>query len=429
MVKEVGNILNTVAGKDPLEGLAMIDILQRLSIDYHFREEIEALLETEYMNFKAPNHHHDDVYGVALSFRLLRQHGYNVSQGRRVKKGPMSKGGPGHGNVFNSFKNKEGKFDMVLRDDLKGLMALYEASQLSMESENILDEAGDFSAKLLNHHESEIVANTLKSPYHKSLARLTVENFLNNIDSRSEYIKVFSELAKMDYEIVRFIHQKEILRITKWDLAAANQLPESMKISLKALFDITEDISTQWKKLCNAFLVEAKWFALGKLPKAEEYLRNGIVSSGVHVVLVHMFFLLGQGINKETVDFVDGIPAIISYTAMILRLWDDLGTAKDENQDGRDGSYLECYIREHPNITHERAREHVSQLICDAWKQLNRECLSRPSSFSATFTEACLNVARMVPLMYSYDDNPSLPSLKEHMKSLAGHLESKPSVG
>jgi len=98
---------------------------------------------------------------------------------------------------------------------------------------------------------------------------------------------------------------------------------------------------------------------------------------------------------------------------------------QDENQNGHDGSYLECYIREHPNVTVERAREHVSQLICDAWKKLNQECLSR-SPFSRSFTNACLNVARMIPLMYSYDDNPSLASLKEHMRSLAAHLESKP---
>ncbi|KAF9683469.1 hypothetical protein SADUNF_Sadunf04G0016800 [Salix dunnii] len=105
-----------------------------------------------------------------------------------------------------------------------------------------------------------------------------------------------------------------------WDLTAANQLPESMKISLKALFNTTESISTKifekhgwnpveslqisWKKLCNAFLVEAKWFAHGEFPKSEEYLRNGIVSSGVHVVLVHMFFLLGQGFNKEILFFL-----------------------------------------------------------------------------------------------------------------------------
>lgn len=84
----------------------------------------------------------------------------------------------------------------------------------------------------------------------------------------------------------------------------------------------------QWASLCNAFLVEAKWFASGKLPNADEYLENGIVSSGVNVVLVHIFFLLGEGINKENVELVDSNPGIISSTAAILRLWDDLGSAE-----------------------------------------------------------------------------------------------------
>lgn len=84
----------------------------------------------------------------------------------------------------------------------------------------------------------------------------------------------------------------------------------------------------QWASLCNAFLVEAKWFASGHVPKAEEYLKNGVISSGVHVVLVHLFFLLGQGITQDTVDFVDNMPGIITSTAAILRLWDDMGSAK-----------------------------------------------------------------------------------------------------
>ena len=84
----------------------------------------------------------------------------------------------------------------------------------------------------------------------------------------------------------------------------------------------------QWACLCNAFLVEAKWFADGHVPKADEYLKNGVISSGVHVVLVHMFFLLGHGITKRNVDTVDDFPEIISSVAKILRLWDDLGSAK-----------------------------------------------------------------------------------------------------
>ena len=46
-------------------------------------------------------------------------------------------------------------------------------------------------------------------------------------------------------------------------------------------------------------MVEARWFSVGHVPKTDEYLKNGIISSGVHVVLVHLFFLLGHGITRE----------------------------------------------------------------------------------------------------------------------------------
>lgn len=109
---------------------------------------------------------------------------------------------------------------MILGNDLKGLMALYEASQLSMEGEEVLDEAGDFSGKLLNtwltypdHHQSRIVASTLNHPYHKSLAKFMVKNFLNGMEVPNEYINSFLELVKMDFDMVQSTHQKEILQI------------------------------------------------------------------------------------------------------------------------------------------------------------------------------------------------------------------------
>ncbi|KAL6333747.1 hypothetical protein AAG906_028933 [Vitis piasezkii] len=221
--------------------------------------------------------------------------------------------------------------------------------------------------------------------------------------------------------------------VNRWDIAAFETLPNYMKICFKTLDDITNEISNKvykehgwnpvdslrktWVSLCNAFLVEAKWFASGHVPKAHEYLKNGVISSGVHVVLVHLFFLLGHGITRGNVDLVDDFPSIISSTAAILRLWDDLGSAKDENQDGHDGSYIECYIKEHQGSSMENARQNVTYMISDLWKRLNKECLSQ-HPFSTSFTKGSLNIARMVPLMYSYDDNQSLPHLEEHMKSL-----------
>ena len=84
----------------------------------------------------------------------------------------------------------------------------------------------------------------------------------------------------------------------------------------------------QWITLCEAFLVEARWFASGNLPVADDYLKNAIISSGAEVVIVHMFFLLGGGTSEETASITCGNQGITACLAKILRLWDDLGSAK-----------------------------------------------------------------------------------------------------
>ena len=71
-------------GEDPFEGLAMIDAVQRLGIDYHFQGEIEQILQRHYMiitNGSTTHHHQHNLKEIALRFRLLRQEGYNVPAG------------------------------------------------------------------------------------------------------------------------------------------------------------------------------------------------------------------------------------------------------------------------------------------------------------------------------------------------------------
>ncbi|CAK9142637.1 unnamed protein product [Ilex paraguariensis] len=448
------------------------------------------------MNTTAHEQENRDLYVVSLSFRLLRQEGYYVPA-----------------DVFNSFKDKEGKFMDELSKDMRGLISLYEASQLGIDEEDILDEAANFSGQLLNawethldHRQARAVSNTVKHPYHKSLGGFLAKNFIRDFEVSYGWEKVLQELAKMDFNMVQSIRQKEARRVSKWwrdldlatelkfarnqplkwyawpmailtnpslseqrieltkpislvyllddifdvygtldeltlfteainkwDFVAVEQLPDYMKKCFKAVYDITEDISNNaykdhgwnpidtlretWASLCNAFLVEAKWFASGHVPEPDEYLKNGIISSGVPMVLVHLYFILGHGRDKESANIVKNNPGLLFSVATILRLWDDLGSAKDENQEGRDGSYVECYMKKHKVSSVESAREHVMNTISETWKNLNKHCLS-PNPFSATFTKACLNVARMVPLMYSYNDDHRLPVLEELIKSM-----------
>ena len=79
-LQEVRSVLKEV-GEDTLEALLMIDAIQRLGIDYHFHGEIEVVLQRLHTKFNTVSDCHNNLYELALGFRLLRQEGYYVSAG------------------------------------------------------------------------------------------------------------------------------------------------------------------------------------------------------------------------------------------------------------------------------------------------------------------------------------------------------------
>lgn len=126
--------------------------------------------------------------------------------------------------MFDSFKDDEGNFKQELSSDIKGLMELYEASQLSIEGEDILDEAGEYSHQLLNSYvtclgytqERALVEYTLKHPHHKSLPKLLAKDFISrNFRGANGWMNELQELAKFDFEMIQSQHQQEILQISE----------------------------------------------------------------------------------------------------------------------------------------------------------------------------------------------------------------------
>ncbi|TVU33615.1 hypothetical protein EJB05_25440, partial [Eragrostis curvula] len=218
--------------------------------------------------------------------------------------------------------------------------------------------------------------------------------------------------------------------IKMWDIAAADSLPSYMRSCYKTLYNIwprrSMDLTLSiisgklyWETLFDGFMVEAKWLATDQVPSSEDYLRNGVVTSGVPLAFAHVFFLLGHdpGASIEAEKLIEHIPPAISCPAKILRLWDDMGSAKDEAQEGLDGSYKNFYLMENPSPSPADAKEHMLSLIIREWEELNRECFRR-RTFSSSFMQACLNAARMVSVMYSYDEEQRLLVLEDYMKML-----------
>lgn len=85
---QVSVVLNS-REMEPLRQLELIDDLQKLGILYHFHDQINQIMGRIYIEYKNCNiinvtEEKDNLYSTALAFRLLRQHGYKVSQGAQI---------------------------------------------------------------------------------------------------------------------------------------------------------------------------------------------------------------------------------------------------------------------------------------------------------------------------------------------------------
>ncbi|CAM0947494.1 unnamed protein product [Alopecurus aequalis] len=250
---------------------------------------------------------------------------------------------------------------------------------------------------------------------------------------RIEITKIISLIYVVDdiFDLVATQEELSLLNdtIKMWDLAAADSLPSYMISCYKALYTVTNDIAAMvrkehglnpinhlkkaWATLFDGFMLEGKWLSSNQVPTSEDYLQNGVVTSGAPLVFIHLFFMLGHDLTDIDINH---IPRIISCPAKIMRLRDDMGSAKDEAQKGLDGSYKEFYLREN---THGDAEEHMLNMIEDQWVELNRVCFSgTKSSLSPSFIGASLNFARMVSVMYGYDNEQRLPLLEDYTRML-----------
>ena len=76
-------MLTEKLASDALAQLQLTETLQRLGVSYHFQDEIELILKAIHQNDPGKETwKKNNLSSTALEFRLLRQHGFWVPQGR-----------------------------------------------------------------------------------------------------------------------------------------------------------------------------------------------------------------------------------------------------------------------------------------------------------------------------------------------------------
>nr|WNI01958.1 terpene synthase [Psidium guajava] len=164
------------------------------------KEALETVASTNYFTME----YH--VYASALRFRLLRQHGYVVSQ-----------------DALGSFKEGSNTLNRSNCEDIEAMIELFEASHLALEGENILDEAKAFSTGILRERVSGLdgplskrAVHALALPMHWRVQWFGIKWEIDLYEQQEEKQSNLLELAKLNFNSVQATHQRDLIDISRW---------------------------------------------------------------------------------------------------------------------------------------------------------------------------------------------------------------------
>ncbi|XP_034677074.1 valencene synthase-like [Vitis riparia] len=206
--------------------------------------------------------------------------------------------------------------------------------------------------------------------------------------------------------------------IERWDINSIDHLPEYMKHCYVALLEVYKEIEEEMEKkgnqyrvqyaieamknLVRAYFHEAKWFHEGRIPTMEEYMRIALVTSGYYMLTTMSFIGMGEIVTKEAFDWVISDPKIITASAVIGRLMDDISSHKFEQKRGHVASGIECYMKQY-GASEEEVYDEFQKQVVDAWRDINEEFL-RPTVVPMPLLMRVLNLSRVMDVIYTGED-------------------------
>ncbi|XP_071738887.1 R-linalool synthase QH1, chloroplastic-like [Rutidosis leptorrhynchoides] len=256
-------------------------------------------------------------------------------------------------------------------------------------------------------------------PEYSALRRNVTKNItmVNVIDDVYDVYGTLEELEQFT-QVVR-----------RWDVNAIEELPDYMKICFLGFYNTVNEmgyntlinknsfvipyVKKAWTEYCEANLIEARWFHSGYTPTLEEYLNNSCITVAVPIIVSGAYFL-------DSNDFIgEALQNVIRWSAMVLRLADDLGTSSAELERGDVPKAVQCYMHE-TGVSEEEARAYIKKLILIAYKNITKERMNCKSTDLQIFMECASNLGRMGQFTYERGDIFGAPDdlYKSHQMSL-----------
>jgi len=241
--------------------------------------------------------------------------------------------------------------------------------------------------------------------------------------SRIAFAKIATLMTILDdlYDTHGTLEQLKIFTegMKRWDLSLLDRLPDYIKITFEFFLNtsnelIAEVAKTQerdmsayirktWERYLEAYLQEAEWIAARHVPTFDEYMKNGISSSGMCILNLYSLLLMGQLLPDDVLEQIHSPSKIHELVELTARLVDDSKDFETKKAGGELASGIECYVKDNPESTLEEASNHLIGLLDLTVKEMNWEFVKN-DSVALCFKKFAFNVARGLRLIYKYRD-------------------------
>uniref|UniRef100_A0A803MH33 Uncharacterized protein n=1 Tax=Chenopodium quinoa TaxID=63459 RepID=A0A803MH33_CHEQI len=264
--------------------------------------------------------------------------------------------------------------------------------------------------------------------------------------ARKVYRKIFKSTSLLDdtYDAYGTIEELELLTEAfqrPWSKSCMEELPEHVKWSYYAMVEACEEAEEdlakegrssfvnytrdQVKTLSKAYIQEVRWCHEKYVPTYDEYMKKiALVTSPYPHGIVASFLGMGEIASKEVFEWAcqNPMPDIIKAASTIIRLMNDIGGHKFEQQRKHLASAVQCLMEKH-GLSEEEANEKLKEEVEDAWKVINQAML-QPYVIPKPILTRILNLARSANVMYmGYDDGYTHvnQTLKDKVASVLAH--------
>ncbi|KAK3123119.1 hypothetical protein QOZ80_8AG0624290 [Eleusine coracana subsp. coracana] len=350
-------VLDAAASDDLAQKLDLVDVLQRLGVAYHYKEEIDDVLRAVYDDKLGGS---DDLYVTSLRFYLLRKHGYAVPS-----------------DVFVKFRDEEGNISRV-----ETTYNMVERFQVTDRYEVVLFYAllDDVYDNYATTEESKIFTTALERWDEKAAEQLPES-------LRSFYCNVISN---------------------------TNEIIEHLKIQKNLNAEVVRKLVTHVAKSYHA---EVKWRDDQYIPtNVEEHLQISMPSIVAMQTANAALVSLGDVTSREAVEWAFNFPKIVRGVAIVARISNDIVSHEREQASDHMASTVQTCMKQY-GITAEEATEKLRVHVEKAWMEIVQGCLDQ--QYSIVLLEKVVNCARTIDFIYKREDAyTSSSKLKDTITSL-----------